>query len=84
MKHLSQESINTQSGDDMNKRELKLITMLIKMIYACGAMNDNYKYRIHNEVENFFMKNYNGKFLKYIYDSEEFDKMYSKTITSIK
>ena len=68
----------------MSKKELKLITMLIKMIYVAGSLNDRAKYKIHNEVENFFMKNYDGKFLKYIYDSEEFDKMFSKTITSIR
>ena len=68
----------------MSKKELKLITMLIKMIYVAGSLNERTKYKIHNEVENFFMKNYDGKFLKYIYDSEEFDKMFSKTITSIR
>jgi len=67
----------------MRKRELKLITMLIKMNQACWGMNDKFKHKIHNEFEAFLEKNYEGKFLKYIHSAEEFDKMFKKTITSI-
>ena len=67
----------------MSKRELKLISMLIKTNQACWA-NDTFKQKVHNEVESFLEKNYDGKFLKYIHSAEEFEKMFKKTITSIR
>ena len=67
----------------MNNRELKLVTMLIKMDHACWATNDKFKHKVHNEFEAFLENNYKGKFLKYIHSAEEFEKMFKKTITSI-
>ena len=54
----------------MNNRELKLVTMLIKMDHACFCMNDKFKHKMHNEFEAFLENNYKGKFLKYIHSAE--------------
>lgn len=67
----------------MSKRELKLITLVLKMIYA-PIVNHGLREKFNMEVEEFFHKNYGGKFLKYLYNSEDFDKLLSKTVTSIK